>query len=210
MSARGLPGALPAGETLLWSGAPDWRVLARTALHARKLALYFALIAAYATVSSAMSGAEPRAVALMLLKMVGCGAIPVALACLYAWGVSRVAVYSITNRRVVLHIGLALPVTLNLPFARIVSADVNAGPDGAGDLSLTLAGGDRFAYAILWPHARPWRFARAQPAMRGLADVAKPAQILARALAASAATSVPVLAGMQASPNRSPHATLAA
>ncbi len=109
-----------------------------------------------------------------------------------------------------LHIGLALPVTLNLPFARIVSADLNAAPDGSGDLSMTLTAGSQFAYAILWPHARPWHFARPQPAMRGLADVAQPAQILARALAASASMAVPVMAGIETSPQRSPHATLAA
>lgn len=195
---------------LLWSGAPDWRVLARTALHARKLALYFALIAAYATVSSAVAGAGPGAAALTLLKTAGIGAIPVALAVLYAWAVSRIAVYTITNRRVVLHIGVALPVTLNLPFARIASADVQEAPGGSGDLSLTLTGRDRFAYVILWPHARPWHFNRAQPAMRGLRDVATPAQVLARALAASAGTAIPVRLGVEASVNHATHATLAA
>lgn len=210
MTARGLPGRLPEGETILWSGAPNWRVLARTALHARKLAIYFALIAAYCTISRAAAGAGPVETAKTCLEAVGIGAIPVALALLYAWGVSRVAVYTITNRRVALHIGLALPVTLNVPFARIVSADVKAAADGSGDLSLALAGRDRFAYFILWPHARPWHFSRAQPALRGLAHVGEPAQILARALAASADMAVPAMALAEASPARSPHATLAA
>jgi len=201
---RGLPGALPEGEALLWSGSPDWRVLARTALHVRKLALYFGLLAIWTGISAEAGGA------LAFLKAAGFGALPVALAVLYAWGVSRVAVYSITNRRVVLHIGLALPVTLNLPFARIASADLRAAPDGSGDLSIVLAGRDRFAYVVLWPHARPWRFAPAQPTLRGLADVARPAQVLARALAASAEMTAPVLAGGTASPARPQHATLAA
>jgi hypothetical protein len=47
--------------------------------------------------------------------------------------------------------------------------------------------------------------------MRGLADVTRPAQILARALAASASRAVPVMADdVETSPDRSPHATLAA
>ena len=210
VSPRGLPSRLPEGEIVLWTGAPDWRVLARTALHARKLAIYFTLVAAYATVSSALSGAGPAASILTLLKTAAVGAIPVVLAVAYAWLVSRVAVYTITNRRVAMHIGLALPVTLNIPFARIAAADMSAAPDGSGDLSLSLAGRDRFAYFILWPHARPWRFAKAQPSMRGLRDVTRPAQVLGRALAAAADMTVPVIADRQTSPTHSPHATLAA
>jgi len=174
---RGFPGRLPEGETLLWQGAPDWRILARTALHTRTLGLYFAALACLAGVTGHMTGA---------LSVAGLGLVPLVLAYGYAWAVSRSSVYSITNKRVVLHIGLAFQVTLNLPLERVAAADVRAGAGGSGDLSLTLAGADRFAYVVLWPHARPWHFARAQPTMRGLADVAQPAQILARALGASA------------------------
>lgn len=207
MTPRGLPERLPEGETVLWSGSPDWRVLARTALHVRGLAVYFGLIALWAGASSTGLSAGLLAGA----KAAAIGAAPVALAVLYAWGVSRVAVYTITNRRVVMHIGLALQVTLNLPFARIVSADVRTGAGESGEISLALAGGDRFGYVILWPHARPWRFAKAQPTLRGLADVTRPAQVLARALAASAEMNVPAsVIGETAFPQRPQHATIAA
>ncbi len=183
MIPRGFPGRLPEGETLLWQGAPDWRVLARTAMHTRGLAIYFGLIACIAMVTgSGFLGG---------VKVVGLGLVPIALAYLYAYASSRGTVYSITDRRVVLHIGLALPVTLNLPLERVSSVDVRAGAGRSGDLSLTLAGTDRFSYVVLWPHARPWRFSPAQPTMRGLADVEQPAQILGRVLASSAAIAVP-------------------
>ena len=42
----GLPERLPAGERLLWQGAPAWRELARRAFHLDKLALYFGVILA--------------------------------------------------------------------------------------------------------------------------------------------------------------------
>jgi len=192
---NGLPGALPEGEILLWSGSPDWRVLARRVFHVRKLAVYFALIAVWSGVSSADAGLG--AAGLAFLKAAGFGAIPVVLAVIYAWLTARGSIYTITNRRVVLHAGLALPVTLNLPFKSIAAADLRAAADGSGDLSL-------------WPHARPWRFSPAQPALRGLADIAKPAQVLARALAASVDQPAPVLAGVNTSPARPQHATLAA
>lgn len=181
MIPRGFPGRLPEGETLLWQGSPDWRVLSR-ALHARGLALYFLALACII----AVTGGGLIAAA----KAAGIGLVPIALAVGYAYAASRGTVYSITNRRVVLHIGLALPVTLNLPLERVAAADLRSGADGSGDLSLTLAGTDRFSYVVLWPHARPWRFSPAQPTMRGLANAAEPAQILARALDPSATFAV--------------------
>lgn len=183
MIPRGFPGPLPEGETLLWQGAPHWRVLARTALHTRGLAIYFGVIACLAAATGGgLIGAA---------TVVGLGLVPLAFAYAYAYAVSRGTVYSITNRRVVLHVGLALPVTLNLPLERIAAADVRSGAAGGGDLSVTLAGADRFSYVVLWPHARPWRFSPAQPTMRGLANVDEPAQILSQALATSTNSVVP-------------------
>jgi hypothetical protein len=210
MSLRGLPSPLPAGERLLWQGAPDWRVLARSALHVRKLALYFSLIAAWVTLSSVSSGAAPAETALALLRAAALGAVPVGLAALYAWAVARGSVYTITSQRVVLHIGLALPVTMNLPFAQIMSADLNGRADGSGDISLTLGKGDRLSWIVLWPHARAWRLAAPQPTLRALRDVQKAGQILSRALAASADMAVPVLEGAPAPAVAPAHATMAA
>jgi len=53
---RGLPGDLPPGERILWQGAPDWRVLCRTALHPGWVAGYFALFAALALASGSLFG----------------------------------------------------------------------------------------------------------------------------------------------------------
>jgi hypothetical protein len=43
----GLPEPLPPGERLLWQGSPDWRVLAREAMHTRMLSVYFAVLLAW-------------------------------------------------------------------------------------------------------------------------------------------------------------------
>jgi hypothetical protein len=190
---RGLPGTLPAGEGLLWQGSPDWRVLARRAFHIRKLALYFAIIIAWVAVDGAMRGDAPASVGLSLLRGIAIAAVPLVLLAAYAWAVARGSIYTVTSRRVVIRVGLALPVTINLPFARIDAAAVNVRADGTGDIALALRGGDRLAYAVLWPHARPWRLARAEPALRGLRDARPVAQVLARALAASAEMPAPVL-----------------
>jgi Bacterial PH domain len=193
----GLPEPLPAGERLLWQGSPDWRVMAREAMHLRALSIYFAVLLAwrFATVLSNGGGAIDAALAVLWL-------LPLALAALamlaaLAWLVSRTAVYTLTDRRVVMRIGVVLSITFNLPYSKIDAASLRLNRDGSGDVGLLLDEADRIAYVHLWPHARPWHLKRTQPMLRALADARAVAGILSTALADSAGvarTSVPAIA----------------
>ncbi len=183
---RGLPERLPDGERLLWQGAPDWRVLARHAFHLRGLALYFGVIVAYCFGSAALGGTPLAGAAVSAAKLAGLALVPIGFLAAYAWAVGRVTVYSITNRRVVIQLGLTLPMTINLPFAKIEAAALKSRADGTGDISLLLNAKDKVAYLVLWPHARPWRLARPEPMLRAVPDAGRVGQLLARALAASA------------------------
>ena len=169
---RGLPGDLPPGEEILWQGAPDWRVLCRTALHPGWVAGYFALFAALALASGSLFG--------LVASLVSAGLV-IGLSAVFAVLVARTTVYTITNRRVVLRIGVALNTCINLPLALIGSAELRAHAGGFGDLVLVPCGPHRIGYAMLWPHARPLRFSRAQPMMRALPEAQKVADILTRA-----------------------------
>ena len=84
----------------------------------------------------------------------------IAMLWVMAWLTSKTTVYTITDRRVVMRIGIVLSITLNLPFARIRSADASVKSGPSGDIALALSGNDQIAYVHLWPHARPWRVAR--------------------------------------------------
>ena len=201
---------MPDNERLLWQGAPDWRVLARRAFHVRKLAAYFAIIVAWVGASALSSGEPLSQAALSSAQAAAFAAVPLGVIAAYSWLVARSTVYTITDRRLAMRVGLGLPLTINLPFARIGAASLSARPDGSGDISIALTGTDRLGYAILWPHARPWRFSRAEPMLRGLADVQPVAQLLARMLAASADQAAPVLRGEAANGTPIPHATMAA
>lgn len=183
---RGLPERLPDGERLLWQGAPDWRVLARHAFHLRGLALYFGVIVAYCLGSAALGGRPLAGAAVSAAELAGLALVPIGFLAAYAWAVGRVTVYSITNRRVVIQLGLTLPMTINLPFAKIEAASLKARADGTGDISLLLNPKDKLAYLVLWPHVRPWRLARPEPMLRAVPDAGRVGQLLARALAASA------------------------
>lgn len=181
----GLPGRLPAGERVLWQGRPDWRSMTRRVFHLRGLAIYFGLLLCYTAARSVQAGTPVGDLALGTAKFAGLAAVPVALLALYAWGTGRATTYTITNRRVAIRLGMALPMTVNLPFARIDGAAFHHASDGTGDIVLQLAKGERLAYLLLWPHARPWRMARAEPMLRAVHRADEVAQLLARALAVS-------------------------
>jgi hypothetical protein len=181
-SIRGLPGPLPPGESLLWQGAPDWWSLARHAFHIRGLGLYFAAVLLARGIAAAGSGASPVEAAVAVLWLAPVALAGLGLVLLFAWLIERTTVYTLTSRRLVLHIGIALPVTFNLPFKRIGGAAVRRYADGTGDIPLLLTGSDRIAYLHLWPHARPWRVKRPEPMLRAVPDADRVAELLADAI----------------------------
>jgi hypothetical protein len=139
-------------------------------------------------VAKSLHGGVPvSAVAISAAKMTGLSLVPFAVIALYCWGVERSTIYTITSRRVVMSFGLVVPMTVNLPFSRIASAGLKHHADGKGDLSLDLMPTEKMAYFMVWPHARPWRMARAEPMLRCIPNVDEAAGVLARALSAHAA-----------------------
>lgn len=181
----GLPAELPAGERMLWQGAPRWQSLAVQAFHVRKVAVYFALLAAFQA-AAALADGESLGVALAAPSWVlALGLVAVSTLTLLAWLAARGTVYTVTDRRVVMRFGIALPMTVNLPFAVVESASAGRRGDGTADIALTLARGSRIGYLVNWPNVRPWHFARPQPMLRALADGERVAAQLAGALAAA-------------------------
>jgi hypothetical protein len=185
-AALGLPEPLPRGERLLWQGAPDWRVMAREAMHLRMLAVYFAVLLGVRAVNVLATGGSVADAGLAMLWLLPLAAAALGLLALLAWLVSRTSVYTVTDRRVVMRIGVVLGITFNLPYSQIVSAGLRTNKDGTGDITLVLADTDHIAYIHLWPHARPWHLKRTEPMLRALPQVQGVAQILADALGASA------------------------
>lgn len=189
----GLPEKLPEGEGILWQGAPRWWSLASRALHLRALALYFVLMVTWSVSTAIASGGSLGEMALASATSLGLALLCLAVLAVIGRALGKATLYTITNRRVVLRVGVALPMTINIPFSAIESAAVKRQADGTEDIVLTLTRGHKIAWLALWPHARPWRFSRPQPMLRALPVSAGAAQVLARALAASASLPVPAL-----------------
>jgi len=180
-AAPGLPERLPSDETLLWQGGPDWKQLARERFHVRALALYFAVILALRAgfvIADGGSAGDAASAVLMLLPLV---LAALGMMTLLAWLSARTTVYTITDRRVVMRVGIVLSLTFNLPLSRIESAGLKLTRDGHGNIPLLLAAPDRIALLHLWPHARPWRAARPEPMLCCIADAARVAGLLTEA-----------------------------
>ncbi len=189
----GLPGKVPPSEKILWQGSPSWRHLAINAFHVRKVAIYFALLAAWQVVSLVDDGETWVSAISATYWAVPAATIAIGLLAGVAWMTARTTMYTITNNRIVMRYGIALPVALNVPFTMIDRADLHAEADGNGDIPVTLAKGERIAYLVLWPHARRWHFSNPQPMLRCISGAAGAAEILSRALAdQSAQTAVRV------------------
>ncbi len=177
---RGLPEALPAGEVILWQGAPSpWR-LAREALGLYWVAGYFALLAVWRVGVS--STTEPFGLAMAhAIPFLVIGAVACSVLMLIALIQAKATVYTLTNKRVAMRIGAALTMTLNLPYTQIANAELDKRKSGHGTIAFELIGETRFSYILCWPHLKPWRMRKTEPALRCIPNAARVAEIFAEA-----------------------------
>jgi hypothetical protein len=183
----GLPAPLPAGERLLWQGQPDGATLAREALHWRALTLYFGVILAWRAGFVIADGGSLLQASIAAAWLLPLAVFAIGITLALSTLIRRTTVYTLTDRRIVMRIGIVLTVTFNLPYRQIDAMALHLGHHGHGDIALTIGGGNRIGYIHLWPHARPWHVRAPQPMLRALPDVQRVAALLARALQANAA-----------------------
>lgn len=183
---RGLPQALPEGESLLWQGRPDTLAFAVHAFHVRVVLAWFVLATLWRLANLRAEGAAPEAMLAVVISSLVSGVVALGVITLIAWLMARSTVYSVTSRRVVLRFGVAIRKYVNLPFEQIASADIRQYGAGKGDIVLSLAATGGVGYLKLWPHVRPLRFTAPQPMLRGLVRAPDVAETLARAISAHA------------------------
>jgi hypothetical protein len=167
-AAPGLPEPLPKGERMIWQGSPDFRMLAIHAFHVRKLALYFTAMLALQWIYLSADPAAP--LVRPLLTSAGMALLALGLLTTIAWFSARTTLYTLTDRRIVMRIGIVLTLTFNLPLRQVSGAAIKPQGAGHGDIALTLSGSDRIAWLNLWPHARPWQLRQPQPSLRCVPD----------------------------------------
>lgn len=180
----GIPEAMPADERILWQGQSGFASLAQGTFHARKLAVYFVALIAFQQIVTLQGGASfaealPSGAGFTLLALAALGIL-----LLYSWRCSKATMFTVTTRRVIMRAGIAVPVTLNLPFSRIQSVDLRMHGDGTGDIAILPEPTSRVSYLLLWPLVKPWRMMRVRPVLRGINDASTVAAMLGEALAA--------------------------
>ncbi|MDJ0979618.1 MAG: photosynthetic complex putative assembly protein PuhB [Erythrobacter sp.] len=172
-SAHGDPMGTPAlDERVLWKGRPSVPVLTRTAFHLASFALYMAAMVLLAL----FFGNTDSAVFLAGMGLFGGLVIQ-----LMAWRSARSTLYILTDARLILRIGMAVETRINIPLKHIEAAHLNMRGREHGDIAVELGGERLLGYFLMWPHVRPWRFARPQPMLRAVPDAQSVAQILAEA-----------------------------
>ena len=193
-AAHGLPEPLPAGEHILWQGSPGFAAMAMRCFHVRTVAYYFAAILILRAIFAGSESGSLAQAGIAVVWLLPPVVLALSMLTLMAWLSSRTTVYTITDRRVVMRIGIVLSLTFNLPYSRIVSADARLKSGVDGDIALALGDSEQIAYVHLWPHARPWKIRRTEPMLRCVPDTAAVAQVLADAWrTAHGLTAVPVV-----------------
>ena len=175
----GLPSLPPKGEEILWQGRPATLALAREALGLTWVAVYFIGLALWRAIE--VSDGTAASFLTVMLPYLVLGALTCGILVLIATVQARSTVYTITTSRVAMRVGAALTVTLNLPFTQIGSASLDLKRSGTGTVALQTLGDTRLSYLVCWPHVRPWRMGKTQPALRCIPDAAHVAKLLADA-----------------------------
>jgi hypothetical protein len=177
----GLPETLPDGERILWQGSPDVWGMARGPFHVAHVAYYFAFLLVWRILTDAYDGtAWGASLAGLGWSVALAGFALGALALMGLWS-ARTTVYTLTDKRLVMRIGIVLTVAYNIPLTRIEAADIRRTAGDCNDLVLTLERGTRIAWLHLWPHVLPWRVGTPRPMLRALTDAPAVATQLAQA-----------------------------
>jgi len=183
-AALGLPEQLPKGEYILWQDAPNWKSLGVEAFQLRTLTIYFCLmlLLQLSYITGQSQGDDWSAKPLLITGFM----VALTLGALWAWAYmsAKASMYTITNKRVVMRIGVVFSLTFNLPLKQIVGAhelhrtNGKNGTNGTSDLSLSIKKEDRIGWLHLWPHARPWALSQPEPTLRCIANGIRCAEIL--------------------------------
>ena len=165
-AALGLPEDLPRNEYIVWQGRPEWRQLAIEAFHVRKIAIYFAVMVVWQWISLLESNAAGMDMLKQLGTSIGLALLALAVLSWSAYWSAQATMYTLTNKRIIMRIGIVLSLTFNLPLKKITACDLQLLSKQTGNIALGIATDSPIGWLNLWPHVRAWRVASPQPTLR--------------------------------------------
>lgn len=177
-AAPGLPAPLPRDEHVLWQGSPDWKRMAVDVFHIRKIALYFLVMLVVQWVDLYGPDVPWRDWVMPCVTSALLAGLALMALALWAWLSARTTLYTITDRRVVMRVGIVLSLTFNLPHKRLLAADLRMLSADSGDIALKLPAEDQIGFFHLWPHAKGLEIKHPMPTMRCVPDAHKVGDLL--------------------------------
>ena len=181
----GLPELPPQDEKILWQGNPSRNSMAVHVFHVRKIVIYFGLLMAFQLASGLYDGTAASVIAGDLAVLLAGSTLCLVLLAGLAWGYSRSTIYTVTSRRLVMRHGIALPMSINIPFSKIDAAQMVEHANGTGTITMQITDDNRLAWLALWPSVRPWSFKSPQPALRCIENPRSVASLIAATIAAA-------------------------
>jgi hypothetical protein len=180
-AALGLPEKLPRNEYVIWQGQPNWKQLAVDAFHIRKIVLYFAVMLGLQLIHLIDSDTTTLDIAKQMGTSVFLASIALGLLAWSAYLSGQATIYTLTNRRIVMRIGIVLSLTFNLPLKKIVSCDLMTLKNQTGNIAIGISSDSPIGWLNLWPHVRAWRINAPQPTLRCIAGAERVGQMILQA-----------------------------
>ena len=115
----------PDGEHIVWQGAPKPAALINRVFQVRTLGFYFTLLIAAGVIYEVLNGARWADIVTTLGWQMGLAAVALGLLTGAGHLYARSTLYTLTNRRLVLRSGVALPMMVNLPLDHVKSAGLD-------------------------------------------------------------------------------------
>ena len=176
----GLPEILPKEERVLWQGKPNLRSTMERIFLFKFIAAYFFMLISFSFVIE-LNGLNFLSAVVSTSWNVEMSIFCLIVMALMANLICTTTVYTVTDKRVVMRIGILLTLTFNIPFKEIDSADLKTYKDETGDISLKLKPPTKIAFVHLWPHCRFISFAHPCPTLRCVSNATESAQIIRKA-----------------------------
>jgi len=174
-------GILPWGERVLWRSSPDPRLLTEHLFRLRRVAAYSVILYALWAIRQWRSGPGHDFLRTSIVWLV-LVLITVGFLHWLAHTTARTSTYILTDRRIVMRVGIALEMTVNVPLSMIERVEIREFGDRSGEIVVTPAAVMRVGYGALWPHVRLRAMRHPQPVLRGLPQPQYVATLLSEAV----------------------------
>ena len=178
----GLPGVPPVGEVILWQGRPSSALVARHLLKIRWIVGYFLVLAGWALLAGLNDGQPAGGILFSVAVLTALAGVLIGMIELFAWAVAKTTLYTITTERIVMRFGVAISMTLNLPYRQVDGVALARLGEKAGMIAIALLPEQRLSWLIQWPHVRGFRFSRPEPSLICLADADEVSKVLSAAI----------------------------